>query len=97
MLVLARCLFHRDGQGGHFWNSRFAQPIIVCGENPLPVFCAGAVLSTAVSWLVNTNQLGLGGQALINLAGWLTCFAVATIAKLVRSRLQSEARHQRSY
>lgn len=85
LLVLARCLFRRDWPGLNFWDSGVAQPLIMCGENPLPVFCAGAVLSTAVSWLINTNQLGLGGQVLINLAGWLACFSIAAVA--CRARL----------
>ena len=84
MLVLARCLFRHDRPAWNFSDSALARPLILCGENPLPVFCTGAILSTAVSWLVDTNQLGLGGQMLVNFGGWVVCFAIATVARLAR-------------
>jgi len=93
MLVVGRCLLRGERPAPNFWDSPLARPIVRCGESPLPVFCAGAVLSTLASWLINMHQLGLVAQMLINFAGWLACFAVATVASRARLWLRGEARH----
>ena len=59
----------------HGLNWPVFKPLIVCGEQALPVFCAGVFLSVAAHFVLVTGSGSLAAQILVSLAG----FAIMTL------------------
>jgi hypothetical protein len=56
-------------RGWHVLNSPVFKPLILCGEQALPVFCAGVLLSLAGHFVLVTGSGSLPEQILVSLAG----------------------------
>jgi hypothetical protein len=66
-------------------RSRWALPLVVCGQHSLPVFCSGIALSFA-GRLVMEEQGGWLGQIVVNIVGPLALFGVGALAAWYRSK-----------
>ena len=68
------------------WLRRpWLQPVIICGQHSLPVFCAGIVLSF-LGRLAMEEQSGWAAVAAINLAGTLALAGVGALAAWYRQK-----------
>jgi hypothetical protein len=56
-------------RGWHVLHSPVFKPLILCGEQALPVFCAGVLLSLAGHFVLVTGSGSLPEQILVSLAG----------------------------
>jgi hypothetical protein len=63
-----------------FLGSRWARPIIICGQNSLHVFCLGIVLSVLGHFVLAEIYAGVSMQVTVNLVG--VALMVATAALL---------------
>ncbi|MEJ7640496.1 MAG: OpgC domain-containing protein [Singulisphaera sp.] len=57
--------------------SRLARPLILCGQNSLPVYCAGGLLAIEGGQVLLMTGGDLVWQVVVNVLGWLGCIAVA--------------------
>ncbi len=63
----------------------FAQPIVLCGQHSLPVFCAGIFLSF-LGRLAMEERAGWAVQAAVNMAGIAAMVAVGALAAWYRQK-----------
>jgi hypothetical protein len=66
-------------------RSRWAMPLVVCGQHSLPVFCSGIALSFAGRLLME-EQGGWLGQVVVNIAGPIAMFGVGALAAWYRTK-----------
>ena len=74
VVVLTATFLPRDLR---FWHGRLARPILLCGQNALIVYCAGAVLSAIANLPLGIYSDRIWWQLLINMGGWICCIATA--------------------
>ncbi len=77
LVFLFTCVVPRDWRGFQ-WHA--LQPVIKCGEEWLPVFCAGVFLSFAAHLVLITGPNLLAMHILVSVAGISIMTAVATYA-----------------
>jgi hypothetical protein len=63
----------RDWQGLH---SRWLRPIILVGQNSLPIFCLGVFLAFGAHWFLAQINGDIVAQILVSLAGMATMVGV---------------------
>lgn len=64
-----------------FLTWRIAQPLVLCGQHSLHVFCAGIFLSFAAHFLLSEIIRGLLAQVAVSLAGMMLMVALAGLLK----------------
>ncbi|MFC3676404.1 OpgC family protein [Ferrovibrio xuzhouensis] len=64
-----------------FLTWRIAQPLVLCGQHSLHVFCAGIFLSFAAHFLLSEIARGLLAQVAVSLAGIVLMVALAGLLK----------------
>jgi len=60
-------------------HSRLLQPLILIGQNSLPIFCLGVFLSFAAHWFLVQIEGDILAQILVSFAGMMTMVAVAWV------------------
>jgi hypothetical protein len=75
LALFATRLVAKNWQG---LNWPIFRPLIVCGEQALPVFCVGVFLSLAGHFILETGSGSLLAQALVSLSGIAIMTAVAS-------------------
>jgi hypothetical protein len=58
-------------------NSRWARPLILCGQHSLPIFCLSVFLSFAAHWILMQYTRGVWEQLAVSAAGFLIMVAAA--------------------
>ena len=72
--------------GARWLRSRFAAPVVLCGQHSLPVFCVGIALSFLGRLLMEQQGGGWAAQAAVNAVGPLMLIAVAGLAGWYRDK-----------
>ncbi|QDU05409.1 OpgC protein [Gimesia chilikensis] len=60
-----------------FWKSRMAYPFVVCGKNPLTIYCLGLVLMYLIVAISFSFSLSVWWVTMLNIAGCLLSCLVA--------------------
>jgi len=79
ILALAWLVSRGISANAPWLRSRFARPLIICGQHSLPVFCAGIFLSF-LGRLAMEEQAGWAVQAGVNAVGLTALVAVGALA-----------------
>ena len=79
ILALAWLVSRGISANAPWLRSRFAQPLVICGQHSLPVFCAGIFLSF-LGRLAMEEQAGWVVQAGVNAVGLTALVAVGALA-----------------
>jgi hypothetical protein len=58
-------------------HSRVLRPLILCGQNSLPIFCLGVFLSFAAHWFLVQIEGDIAAQIMVSVVGMATMVAVA--------------------
>jgi hypothetical protein len=58
-------------------KSRWLQPMIICGQHSLPLFCLGVFLSFAAHWMLVQISSGIAAQLTVSIVGILLMIAAA--------------------
>jgi hypothetical protein len=58
-------------------HSKVLRPLILCGQNSLPIFCLGVFLSFAAHWFLVQIEGDIPAQIMVSLAGMVTMVVVA--------------------
>jgi hypothetical protein len=90
--ILARAwlAFRLAPHCGKWLASPLAKPLVLCGRQSLPLYCAGAVLAPLGGvWL--SEVPGPAGQGICNMAGVLIMVSVAALAAARTARLRGIA------
>jgi hypothetical protein len=58
-------------------HSRVLRPLILCGQNSLPIFCLGVFLSFAAHWFLVQIEGDIPAQIMVSVVGMATMVAVA--------------------
>jgi hypothetical protein len=74
LAILAAYLVRRDSA---FLRSRFARPVILCGQNSLYIFCLGILLAVLGHFVLAEVSDRLPVQLLVNLLGIAVMIAIA--------------------
>jgi len=79
ILALVMATLHLVAPEAAFLGSRWARPVILCGQNSLYVFCLGIVLSVLGHFVLEELQSGLPAQMAVNLLGIALMIATAAL------------------
>jgi hypothetical protein len=79
ILALAIATLYLVAPEARFLASRWARPIIVCGQNSLHVFCVGIVLSVLGHFVLAEIYAGVAMQVTVNLVGMALMIAMAAL------------------
>ena len=58
-------------------HSRILRPLILCGQNSLPIFCLGVFLSFAAHWFLVQIEGDIAAQIMVSVVGMVTMVGVA--------------------
>lgn len=84
LLIVGRALLPESSS---FGASQLAQPLIMCGQTSLPVYCASGLLAIGSGQVLLMTSGNFIWQGLVNIIGWSACIAVAVIWQhLIRRR-----------
>ena len=78
-LVLATATVHLVRPESRFLRQAWAQPVIICGQQSLYIFCLGIVLSVLGHFLLAEFSGGFVMQAAVNIVGIAVMIAVALL------------------
>lgn len=78
-LLLAIGTLHLVRPNSAFLRSRWAQSIVICGQQSLNIFCLGLLLSVLAHFLLAKFSDGFAAQAAVNLLGIGTMIGVAAV------------------
>lgn len=70
----------------HWLRSRYAMPVILCGQHSLPVFCSGIFLSFLGRLAMEAEGGGWAIQLFVNLAGVLLLVGIGGMASWYRDK-----------
>jgi len=79
ILALVIATLHLVAPEAEFLGSRWARPVILCGQNSLYVFCLGIVLSVLGHFVLEELRSGLPLQMAVNLLGIVLMIATAAL------------------
>ncbi|SRR5579885_111470 len=79
ILALAIATLHLVPPTARFLETRWAWPIIICGQNSLHIFCLGIVLSVLGHFVLTDVYAGVAMQLTVNLAGVALMIATASL------------------
>jgi hypothetical protein len=60
-------------------KAKWAQPMILCGQHSLPIFCLGVFLSFSAHWILMQYTRGVWEQLVVSLAGILIMVGAAWV------------------
>jgi hypothetical protein len=88
-LALVVITVHLVSRDARFLRSAFAQPVILCGQNSLYIFCLGILLSYLGHLVLVEISHELVVQFLVSLAGCGVMIAVAAVMQWAKSQARS--------
>jgi hypothetical protein len=66
-------------------HSRILRPLILCGQNSLPIFCLGVFLSFAAHWFLVQIEGDIPAQIMVSLVGIVTMVGAAWLLNRFRA------------
>ena len=85
-LALARATVHFVRPDSAFLRWRAVQPIILCGQHSLYIFCLGIVLAVLGHFVLNEFDGTLAMQVVVNLVGFALMIGTAALLAMVQDR-----------
>jgi hypothetical protein len=84
-LAVGIVVIHLVSTDSHFLRWRIAQPIITCGQQSLPTFCLGILLSVLAHFVLTEWSGGLPMQIAVNLVGFALMIGMAALVTWYRA------------
>lgn len=91
-LAVAIVVVHVVRANSPFFRWRAVQPIILCGQQSLQVFCLGILLSVLGHFVLTEWSGGLGPQIMVNLIGFGLMIGTASLLTWYRTMDRSAAK-----
>ncbi len=91
-LAVAIVIVYLVPTDSRFLRWRSARPIVICGQQSLPIFCLGILLSVLAHFVLTEWSGGLPMQLAVNLVGFALMIGMAALVTWYRATERGQAR-----